>query len=261
MRPPFHLRNGGFFYELTMKLDIDRASNLFPEEKLAVLKRVFARDGLDEQTRLVCCISCLQALGDKSNLVPVLSLAVGNRHDLRIVYEVLLQGYLFCGYPRAIESFFALQDTVSAQGRLETLDCTPRRLDSSEELMERGFDTAGMVHGGNFARIHNKISALCPDLGYLMVAEGYGHILSRPELDLKTRELAIVSSLTALRSHRQLNSHIRGCRNVGCEDAEIHEAIFTCLLWLPFESIRESLEVWSGITGREIPESIDNFIG
>jgi 4-carboxymuconolactone decarboxylase len=243
-----------------MRLDINRASAFFGEERLALVKHVFARDGLDDHLRLVCCISCLQALGDKRNLIPILDLAVNDRRDLIVVYEVLLQGYLFCGYPRAIESFFALQEVVSAKKNLDRADYSPRQLDASEKLMRRGLATAGVVHGSNFARIKNKISALCPDLGYLMVAEGYGHILSRPEIDLKTRELAVVSSLSAVESYRQLNSHIRGCRNVGCEDAEIYEAIFTCLLWLPAEWIAKSLEVWSEITGRAIPESVDNFI-
>lgn len=243
-----------------MKLDMDRASDLFGEEKLTLIKRVFAREGLDDRLRLVCSISCLQALGDKPNLGPILNLAVDDSHDLRIAYEVLLQGYLFCGYPRAIESFFALQETVSAKANLDLAGYVARQFDEPEKLMKRGMATSGVVHGSNFAKIRDKISALCPDLGYLMVAEGYGHILSRPEIDLKTRELAIVSSLTALRSYRQLNSHIRGCRNVGCEDAEIHEAIFTCLLWLPVEAVGESLEVWSEITGQKAPEFIDNFI-
>ena len=93
-----------------------------------------------------------------------------------------------------------------------------------------------------------------------MIAEGYGHVLSRPALDIKTRELAVVSSISTMGSNRQLNSHVRGCRNVGCDDLEIFEAIFTGSLWLPAERIECSLNVWSAVTGKDSRHSGADFV-
>jgi len=243
-----------------MRLDRKRALGLLEDNKYGVMKRIFAREGLSEHLRLVSSIASLQACGDRRNLVAILDLAITDGDDLKVAYELLLQGYLFCGYPAAIESFFCLEQTLKGKCGLDLSDISPLILESSAVLLERGTFTGREVHGDKFERINNKISALCPDLGYLMIAEGYGHVLSRKGLGIKTRELAVVSSLTASGAHRQLNSHIRGCRNVGCEDSEIYETIFTCLLWISPERVFESLELWSKITDEELSESIDDYI-
>lgn len=242
-----------------MELDFVKASELFDNHKLQFIRKIFLRDGLDLYLRAVSCIACLQSTGAKKDLTSFLMSAIGDRNDFEIAYEVLLQGYLFCGYPRAIESFFCLRESMEQSGKPDGPAISFRPLDLSDELLSRGAAVSRAVHGDKIDKIRNKISALSPDLGYLMIAEGYGHILSRRGLDLKTRELAVVSSISAIGSVRQLNSHIRGCRNVGCGDKEIFETIFTGLLWLPADRIIESLGVWSAITGLQVPESIADF--
>lgn len=256
-----HREHGGFFLEgHEMRLDCERALDLLGSKKCGMMKRIFARGDLSEHLRLVSSIASLQACGDRRNLAAILNLAISDSDDLKIAYELLLQGYLFCGYPAAIESFFCLEQALKERCGFHMNNISARPLESSEVLLERGALTGGKVHGDKFERINNKISALCPDLGYLMVAEGYGHVLSREGMDIKTRELAVVSSLTASGACRQLNSHIRGSRNVGCEDSEIYETIFTCLLWVSPERVIESLKLWSEITDEELSESIDDYI-
>jgi 4-carboxymuconolactone decarboxylase len=249
-----------FFRGVEMRLDFERASELLGDKKYGVMKQIIAREGLSEHLRTVSSIASLQASGDRRNLVAILDSAITNGDDLKVAYELLLQGYLFCGYPAAIESFFCLEQVLKRKCGLHLNGISARPLESSTGMLGRGAIIGRKVHGDKFERIDNKISALCPDLGYLMVAEGYGHVLSRGGLDIKTRELAVVSSLTALGAHRQLNSHIRGSRNVGCEDSEIYETIFTCLLWISPERVIESLKLWSRITDEELSESIDDYI-
>lgn len=73
-------------------------------------------------------------------------------------------------------------------------------------------------------------------------------MLYRTGLGVKISELALVSSLAASGARHRLNSHIRGCRNVGCKDSEIYRTIFTRLLWISAERVLESFELWSEIT-------------
>ncbi len=242
-----------------MEFNLRKSRSLFDKKKSVFLEKMFSRDGLSQRDRFISSVSCLQASGDSDKLTAILKLAIEDSGDLADIYEVLLQGYLFCGYPRAIESFFCLSEALSSRDDLDPGNYTPSHLEQSETLIERGIETHRKVHGKNFEKMRNKISALCPDLGYLMIAEGYGHILSRRDLELKARELAVVSSISAIGSDRQLNSHIRGCRNVGCEDIEIYESIFTGLLWLPTERVEDSLKIWSEITGIGLSESIVDF--
>ena len=210
---------------------------------------MFGRRGLSARLRLICSAACLQATGDGEKLRKVLSLAICDNKSLSLHYEILLQGYLFSGYPKAIESFFALNDVLTAKG-LSLDKRETARLEPADELMAKGLAMAEKVHRDKLRKIHNKINAISPDLGYLMIVEGYGNIISRQGADLKTRELAVVSSLTASGSIRQLNSHIRGARNVGCDINEILEAILTCLLWTKPAVVQMAADAWALIATR-----------
>jgi len=243
-----------------MKYNLDDPEYRFTARKRQLLKRLLFRRGLSITKRLQCSLAYLQAEGDWKNLAAILDLFIKGKMDFDRAYEVLLQGYLFCGYPRAIESFFCLKEILDKKD-MDFLDRIEyRSLRDSAYLIKRGESYSGKVHKGIMRKIRNKIDDICPDLGYLMIAEGYGHVLCRDGLDLKSRELAVVASLTALRTDRQLYSHIRGARNVGCRDLEIFEAIVTGLAWVKPGKIRVALELWSRVTGRESPDSIDNII-
>jgi 4-carboxymuconolactone decarboxylase len=182
----------------------------------------------------------------------MLDMAINGPSDIEIVYEILLQGYLFCGYPKAIESFFCL-DGVLRNKKLSLHRKLPILMVSGDLASSRGMTLARKIHRDKFSKIHNKISALCPDLGYLMLAEGYGHILSRNGAELATRELAVISSLSASAAFRQLNSHIRGAMNIGCDRKEILEAILTGLPWVGATAVRNSLTIWSKVLEAPIP--------
>jgi len=227
-------------------------TDLFGLDRGGRLQSLFLRDQLSIRERTLCSIACLQAVGDSGDLEKILRFAVDGKIDLVAIYETMLQGYLFCGYPRAIESFICLDNILQA-GNSAMPGPGARMLDSSDTLMARGTKTAQFVHKDKFAKIHGRISAICPDLGYLMIAEGYGHILCRPELGLQERELAVLSSLTALEAHRQLNSHIRGALNVGCSNIQTLEAIITDIIWVEREKVRNAVEIWRKITGDAAP--------
>jgi 4-carboxymuconolactone decarboxylase len=69
------------------------------------------------------------------------------------------------------------------------------------------------------------VRELHPRLDDWMIAEGYGKVLSRSQLDLPRRELCIVAACAATGQDRQLQSHLHGARNVGVREAVIGEAL------------------------------------
>jgi 4-carboxymuconolactone decarboxylase len=237
----------------------ERLNQLFGQEKRRLLADIFSREGLAEEDRWLCSLAFLQGEGDRENLTRILEVYITDYNRLRRAYEILLQGYLFCGYPKAIESFFCLNEALSGREDLSPRNFEPRPLADSELLLERGEALCREIHRDKFDKMRNKIGDFCPDLGYLMIAEGYGHILSREGVELKTRELAVVSSLTSLEARRQLHSHIRGARNVGCGDREVYEAIYTGLAWISPAKIKNSIILWREITGGEIGDKFDNI--
>ncbi len=86
----------------------------------------------------------------------------------------------------------------------------------------------------------------------------YGDVVSRPGLDLKTRELATVAALTALgHAQPQLKAHIGGALNAGCEPQEIIEVILQMAVYAGFPAslngINAAREVFNnrGITSSQ----------
>lgn len=99
----------------------------------------------------------------------------------------------------------------------------------------QGKETLARVTGANGAKVVEGLQDIAPELGRWIVEFGYGQVLSRPQLDLRTRELATVAALTALGTAQpQLKSHLNGALNVGCKPEEIVEVIMQMAVYAGF---------------------------
>ncbi|HLQ66899.1 MAG TPA: carboxymuconolactone decarboxylase family protein [Candidatus Limnocylindrales bacterium] len=155
------------------------------------------------------------------------------------VYEAVLQSYLFLGFPRAIEAFFAVAPLLAERGwkpgAPAAADPARWRRDG-EELCRR-------VYGRNYEKLVSVMRDLSPDLAESMIVEGYGKTLSRPGLDAADREVAVVAILTVARMWRQLRSHAIGTVNVGGTRSDVKDAIQLCEPWCGEAGVREALSV------------------
>jgi alkylhydroperoxidase/carboxymuconolactone decarboxylase family protein YurZ len=159
------------------------------------------------------------------------------------LYEAVLQSYLFVGFPRAIEAFFAVAPLLGERGfgpRAEAADPARWRREG-EELCRR-------VYGRNYEKLVSVMRDLSPDLAESMIVEGYGKTLSRPSLGPVDRELAIVAVLTVTRMWRQLRSHAIGAVNVGAVRTDVKDAIELCAPWCGDAGVSEALDV-TGLAG------------
>ncbi len=153
------------------------------------------------------------------------------------VYEAVLQSYLFVGFPRAIEAFFAVAPLLRDCGFKPRVAADPARWRrEGEELCRR-------VYGRNYEKLVSVMRDLSPDLAEWMIVEGYGKTLSRPGLGPVDRELAVVAVLTVTRMWRQLRSHAIGAVNVGAARTDVKDAIELCAPWSGDASVSEALAV------------------
>ena len=67
-----------------------------------------------------------------------------------------------------------------------------------DAFRERGTELCKKIYGANFDKLISSSAAISPELSEWMILEGYGKVLSRGYVDSSIRELAIVSSLSAL---------------------------------------------------------------
>ncbi|MBU1438142.1 MAG: carboxymuconolactone decarboxylase family protein [Gammaproteobacteria bacterium] len=100
---------------------------------------------------------------------------------------------------------------------------------------ENGLVKLAEIDGEAGHKVIDSLQAICPDLAKYIIEFPFGDIYQRPQLDLKSREIATVAALTALgHCAPQLNVHINGALNVGCKPDEIVEVILQMAVYAGF---------------------------
>jgi len=86
-------------------------------------------------------------------------------------------------------------------------------------------------------KVLESLNAVSPDLARYIIEYAFGDVYNRTELELKSKEIAVVAALTAMgNAEPQLKVHIHGALNVGCNIAEIQEVILQMSAYSGFPS-------------------------
>ena len=134
------------------------------------------------------------------------------------VEEIILQSYLFAGLPRALNAARAWRAASERPAPADDPEAMIANLDMWRELGER---TCRIVYGDSYERLRENVRELHPALDEWMIVDGYGKVLSRPGVDLRTRELCIVAACAVAGQQRQLHSHLHGALNSGATPGDV----------------------------------------
>jgi len=176
---------------------------------------------IDEETRLLVRFAAVVKGGSEAATRVVIEELIGKvRPDL--VDEVILQSYLFAGFPRTLNA--------ARMWRAISGHTAPTSDDSASsahvaDWESRGEQTCAIVYGDSYEMLRRNVRELHPALDAWMITDGYGKVLSRPALDLKRRELCIVAACAAAGQQRQLHSHLHGALNSGALADEVRAAL------------------------------------
>jgi 4-carboxymuconolactone decarboxylase len=173
----------------------------------------------------------------ESELAQAMAVTVSAR-----IEEVLLQSYLFVGFPATLEAFRVWR-------RLSPAVPAPR-VEDMERWRDRGARVCAVVYGSQFGSLLDSVAALQPELGEWMLQEGYGKVLGRDGLELRVRELCIVALLVAQPSPRQLYSHLRGALHAGASVADVEEALAVTAEGLDAALAASAFQVWREVRDR-----------
>ena len=166
-------------------------------------------------------LAALIAGGTEPDIRSAMGAAVGTvNHEW--VEELILQSYIFAGFPRAL--------TAAREWRRISGDPPPDADEGSDytnsnEWRTRGERNCASVYGDRYEALRANVRGLHPALETWMIVEGYGKILGRPGLDLPRRELCVIAACAAARQDRQLHSHLHGALNVGVAADDVEAAI------------------------------------
>lgn len=92
------------------------------------------------------------------------------------------------------------------------------------ERYRRGYERLGQTDPEAPERLIAALEKTAPDLARYIIEYAFGDLYSRPGLDLRSREIAVIAALTALGTAQpQLMTHVNAGLNVGLSRQEIVE--------------------------------------
>jgi len=180
-----------------------------------------ADDALDIEMHSLVRLAGIISAGTEPQLRDALARAAATCRP-SWVEEVVLQSYLFAGFPRALN---AAREWRRASGRPAPDSDPGEDFTNAAQWRQSGEAACATVYGPFYERLRHNIRQLHPALDAWMIVDGYGKVLSRPALDLKRRELCIVSACALARQDRQLHSHLYGALHSGATPAEVRASI------------------------------------
>lgn len=113
---------------------------------------------------------------------------------------------------------------------------------NDNERYQKGWEKLKEIDGEAGERVIESLRDIAPEFARLLIEFPFGDIYSRPGLDLKSREIAVVAALTALgNAAPQLKVHIHGALNVGCTEQEVVEIMMQMAVYAGFPAALNGL--------------------
>lgn len=209
----------------------------------------------DAATMALVRLSARISAGSDVDVRDGLEEALASGTPARWVEEVILQSYLFAGFPRALNAMREWrrgeQGAAAHEGREFGVAGAGRGDGVGEGAVRAlGEATCARVYGKFYSKLRHNIAELHPELDEWMIIEGYGKVLSRPGLDLARRELCIVAACVAAGQDRQLHSHLHGARNVGVPDEGIAGTLAALDGVVDKEHLKRARLLWLRVVGK-----------
>ena len=111
-----------------------------------------------------------------------------------------------------------------------------------QDRYERGLAKLREIDGHAGKHVLESLDGIAPDFARYLIEFPFGDIYSRPGLDLKSWEIAVVAALTALgNAAPQLKVHIQGALNVGVSRTEIVETVMQMAVYAGFPAALNGL--------------------
>lgn len=162
--------------------------------------------------RFAAMYSAAVAGGDETILSVIVQKAQEFGIEYGYLYEIVLQSYLFLGFPRMLISAEHLARAYNY--KRESQSELPLTCEQVDSWMTEGRALCQRIYKDNFDTLRTKVLSIAPEIFQWMLLEGYGKVLSRDGMDMSTRELSIVGFLMMEHRPRQLHSHMLGALHV-----------------------------------------------
>lgn len=112
----------------------------------------------------------------------------------------------------------------------------------TQSRYDRGLAKLEQIDGQAGRKVIDSLRDIAPDFARYLIEFPFGDIYSRPGLDLRTREIAVIAALTALgNAAPQLKVHVEGALNVGASREEVVEVMMQMAVYAGFPAALNGL--------------------
>ena len=190
---------------------------------LAVSQNITAQKqmNLNEKQQALVAIAANEARGNIAELKSALNHGFNNGLTISEAKEALSQLYAYTGFPRSLNALGALQQVIEERktaGRSTEAGREADPLPSDYDALKQGTRVQTQLTGQPFDY------QFAPQTDYYLKAHLFGDIFARNNLSHADREIVTVSAISALEGcEPQLVAHVRGSRNMGVSDEQLHE--------------------------------------
>lgn len=116
-------------------------------------------------------------------------------------------------------------------------------MSTDNPLRRRGLELLEQLHGGHAGiAMVDEMRDICPDFADMTIDWSIGAIMSRPGLDLATRELVLIASCVTMgHAMPQLRAHAEAALKVGATKEQIVETVLQLVFYAGGPAVRNSL--------------------
>ena len=120
---------------------------------------------------------------------------------------------------------------------------TTNPMTTNKDLRRTGLDLLEQLHGGHAgAAMAAEMQEICPDFADMTIDWAIGAIMSRPGLDLVTRELILVASCVTMgHAMPQLRAHAEAALKIGATREQLVETVLQLTFYAGGPAVRNAL--------------------
>jgi 4-carboxymuconolactone decarboxylase len=204
---------------------------------------VYSRPDLDLKSRQIATVAALSAMGTapeqlKFHIGAALNVGCTPNEIIEVMYLISV----FSGFPASINGI-KVAETVFNERNVK-IEPHKQNGKNAAGRRERGLRALGEVSGASGQDVIDSLSRSAPELADFIIDYSYGDVISRPVLDPKHKEIAIIAACVVMGTAKpQLKVHINAALRVGCTQKQIKETIIQMALYSGFPSSLNAIAI------------------
>ena len=217
-------------------------------EMMAILQKyifgeVFTVGNLDKKTRELITVTSLAVQQTLPQLKAHTNAALNVGVTPVELREAIYQLAPFIGFPKTLNALGVLNEVFKERGIKTPLESTATV--NEEERFEKGLDIQKHLYGDEIKESMKGLPQnMGDDVARFLTEVCFGDFYTRKGLDIKTRELLMISALVTTGNNTiTLKSHIKSALKAGNSKETITAAIIQCLPYVGFPNTLEALRI------------------